>query len=276
MKIELLVLLLISTTPAFAQSIISFDVDTTKFTPGEIIELVGTVSEGLEGQPVAVEINDVNGNVILIRTVISDSNGEFILKFKVPNDVKLGDLDIVANVEFEGQSFSETKEVEVVATPESELPQQSVCGTGTILKDGLCVADVSKSDLKTDEKSSNGGGCLIATATYGSELAPQVQQLRELRDNKLLGTESGTNFMNAFNDVYYTFSPVIADIERQNPIFKEAVKIGITPLLSSLAIMEHADSESKVLGIGMSVIMLNIGMYFGIPAIVIVGIKRKL
>ncbi len=35
-----------------------------------------------------------------------------------------------------------------------------------------------------------GGGCLIATATFGSELAPQVQQLRELRDGKLLQTNS--------------------------------------------------------------------------------------
>ena len=53
-----------------------------------------------------------------------------------------------------------------------------------------------------------GGGCLIATATYGSELAPQVQQLRELRDNQLLNTESGTAFMGTFNDIYYSFSPI--------------------------------------------------------------------
>ena len=62
----------------------------------------------------------------------------------------------------------------------------------------------------TSVKTGNGGGCLIATATYGSELAPQVQQLRELRDNQLLNTESGTAFMGMFNDVYYSFSPTIA------------------------------------------------------------------
>ena len=99
-----------------------------------------------------------------------------------------------------------------------------------------------------------GGGCLIATATYGSELAPQVQQLRELRDNQLLNTESGTAFMGTFNDIYYTFSPTIADYERENPYFKEAVKIVITPMISSLSLMENAESESEVLSIGISVI----------------------
>ncbi len=121
-----------------------------------------------------------------------------------------------------------------------------------------------------------GGGCLIATAIYGSELAPQVQQLRELRDNKLLNTESGTSFMNSFNDLYYSFSPIIADYERENPVFKELVKIAITPMISSLSILNYVDmdSEVEVLGYGISLILLNVGMYFGIPAIIIMRIRK--
>lgn len=124
------------------------------------------------------------------------------------------------------------------------------------------------------ENSQEGGGCLIATATFGSELAPQVQQLRELRDNTILSTESGTVFMSEFNQFYYSFSPVIADLERENPIFKEAVKISITPMLSTLSLMEYADSENSVLGIGISLIVLNGLMYFGLPAAVIVVVRK--
>ena len=120
----------------------------------------------------------------------------------------------------------------------------------------------------------NDGGCLIATATYGSEMATEVQQLRELRDNQLLQTESGSAFMETFNDIYYSFSPIIADYERENPYFKEAVKLAITPMISTLSLMENANSESEVLSIGISVIMLNLGMYLGVPAIVIVGIRK--
>ena len=122
----------------------------------------------------------------------------------------------------------------------------------------------------------SGGGCLIATATYGSELAPQVQQLRELRDNKLLQTESGTSFINTFNDFYYSFSPIIADYERENPIFREMVKIAITPMISSLSILNYVnmDSEIEVLGYGISLIILNGMMYVGIPAIIIMRIRK--
>ena len=133
--------------------------------------------------------------------------------------------------------------------------------------------DIVKTSTETSTE--EGGGCLIATATYGSELAPQVQQLRELRDNQLLQTESGTAFMGIFNDIYYSFSPIIADYERENPLFKEVVKIAITPMLSSLSLMENVNSESEVLGIGISVIALNLGMYLGVPTIVIVGIRKK-
>jgi len=125
------------------------------------------------------------------------------------------------------------------------------------------------------ENNSKGGGCLIATATYGSEMASQVQQLRELRDNHLLQTKSGQTFVQGFNDFYYSFSPTIADWERQNPIFKEAVKITITPLITSLSILNYVDmdSEYKALGFGISLILLNIGMYFVAPAIVVMRLK---
>jgi hypothetical protein len=266
MKIVLIVMLLaISIVPAFAQSLITFDVDTTKFLPGEIIELKGKVNGGLEGQPVAVEIKDADGNVMLIRTVTSDENGNFVLKFKVPDNIKAGEFNIVTSVELDGQSFSETKSVESVAAPESE----PTCGQGMELVNGICQV------IKTEEKSN--GGCLIATAAYGSELAPQVQQLRELRDNSLLQTASGISFMNTFNDFYYSFSPTVADWERENPAFKEAVKITITPMISSLSILNYVnmDSEVSVLGYGISLILLNIGMYFVAPAIVVHSIRKK-
>ena len=122
----------------------------------------------------------------------------------------------------------------------------------------------------------DGGGCLIATAAFGSELAPQVQQLRELRDNTVLATASGTAFMSGFNSIYYAFSPSVADIQRENPAFREATQVLLTPMLSSLSLLEHAgiDTEAEMLGYGISVILLNLGMYVGIPAFAAVGCAR--
>ena len=127
------------------------------------------------------------------------------------------------------------------------------------------------------EVNEEGGGCLIATAAYGSEMAPQVQFLRELRDNTVLQTQSGTAFMTGFNQFYYSFSPVVADYERENPMFKEAVKVTLTPLLTSLAILNYVDidTEQEMLGYGIGVILLNIGMYFVAPAVVIIAIKNR-
>jgi len=73
--------------------------------------------------------------------------------------------------------------------------------------------------------------------------------------------------MTSFNQFYYSFSPAIADLERQSPIFKEAVKLFITPMISSLSIMTLADSgsEVEVLGFGISVIALNLGLYIVAP-----------
>ena len=142
---------------------------------------------------------------------------------------------------------------------------------------GEYTLDITATNYLGIEVVEHGGGCLIATAAFGSELAPQIQQLRELRDNTVLQTESGTSFMTGFNNFYYSFSPAIADYERENPAFKEAVKLTLTPLLTSLTLLQFADidSEHEMLGYGIGVILLNIGMYFVAPAILIVTIRKR-
>ena len=138
--------------------------------------------------------------------------------------------------------------------------------------------NVGEDDSSYYENTSEGGGCLIATAAFGSEMSPQVQQLRELRDNVVMQTTSGHAFMTTFNQVYYSFSPYVADFERENIVFKETVKVALTPMLTSFSILSHVpiDTEQEMLGCGIGVILLNIGMYFVAPAVLITVLRKKL
>ena len=165
-----------------------------------------------------------------------------------------------------------------------ELFQNNMADFDSTIKSFDIASETTKPDIrglleeagiKTTEPETTGGGCLIATAAFGSELAPQVQQLRELRDNTVLQTESGTSFMAGFNQFYYSFSPIIADYERENPAFKEVVKLTLTPLLTSLSLLQYVDidSESEMLGYGIGIILLNIGMYFVAPAVLIMKVR---
>ena len=121
-----------------------------------------------------------------------------------------------------------------------------------------------------NKKEKIGGGCLIATATYGTELTPEVQSLREIRDNILLNTKYGSSFISTFNVIYYSFSPTIADLERQNPLFADIIRTVITPMIWSLSIMSNTnDTEMQVLGYGILVIISNIIMYIVFPIMII-------
>lgn len=155
---------------------------------------------------------------------------------------------------------------------ESQLPRFEE----TIDSFEILSNDATNNETNNQTSTEEGGGCLIATATFGSELAPQVQQLREIRDNTILSTESGIAFMSGFNQFYYSFSPTIADLERENPVFKEFVKISITPMLSTLSILNYADinSETEMLSFGIGIILMNVGMYFAAPAIIIYKIRK--
>jgi len=239
---------------------------------------------------VTIVIIAPNGNLVTVLQISPSSDGNYSDSFTAGGMISAeGDYTVKAKwgaqsnqtvFKYGGSSGAPVVEEEVpeptqteVVDEEPEIDEepvmessQPVCGPGTVLKNNVCVAEQQK-----------GGGCLIATAAFGSEMAPQVQFLREIRDNTVLQTQSGSAFMTGFNQFYYSFSPAVADYERENPAFKETVKIAITPMLTSLAILNYVDidSEEEMLGYGIGIILLNIGMYFIAPAVIIFKIRNR-
>jgi hypothetical protein len=84
--------------------------------------------------------------------------------------------------------------------------------------------------------------CLIATATFNSPLSPQVQQLRDFRENTIYSTRSGTQFMTAFNAWYYSFSPAVAKFINDHPATKAPMQVVLTPLLGILTLAQMSYS----------------------------------
>jgi hypothetical protein len=177
---------------------------------------------------------------------------------------------------FDGE-FTVLLDDKEISSTANQTERSSVISVVFDGKGDYTISITATNYLGTELEKSNNGGCLIATASFGSELAPQVQLLREIRDNTILQTKSGSAFMTGFNQLYYSFSPTIADYERENLIFKEAVKLILTPLLISLTLLQYVDidSEHEMLGYGIAIILLNIGMYFVAPAVLITKIRKR-
>ena len=267
------------TPPTTSIPPLSVKTDLPLYADGNTITVSGFIKNLNIDYPVDLTLilRDPTGNLVSISQITPKADGSYETTFIASGTFKVGG-EYSVQASYSGQKATTTFQfvggpgyvpppvVEpppVVVEPEPE----PTCGPGTHLEKGLCVPDEKE----------KGGGCLIATAAFGSELAPQVQMLREIRDNAVLSTLSGTAFMTGFNEFYYSFSPTIADWERENPIFQDAVRIAITPLLTSLSILNYVDidSEEEMLGYGISLIILNLGMYFVAPAIVIVKLKKR-
>ena len=119
-----------------------------------------------------------------------------------------------------------------------------------------------------------GGGCLIATAAHGTELAPAVQRLREVREG-LVGTEAGSAFLSTFNHIYYTFSPTVADLERQSPELRALVRAAATPMVLALGIISSAQTEAQFVALGVLALLANVAMYAGAPAAVVLALYKR-
>lgn len=222
--LSILVFLAFGISNAMGANEITFDVNKSTYKPGDIVVINGT-SKDSPNQPVAVEVKDPSGNILVIRTVETDSNGNFQLKFKLPETATVGNYNIVTNAQVNGSTVTETKQI-VQNTAPSTAPNTSQPAQPT--------AQTTSAPF--------GGRCLIATAAFGSDISPQVQFLREFRDQRIQSTEAGASFMTVFNMWYYSFSPYVADYERQQPWLQDTVRTSVYPLLGILTASEKVYS----------------------------------
>ena len=191
-----------------------------------------TVSVQVDGQPssdatVDYFILDKDGNLAARgQGEPADSAGEFAIELSEAETSKLSagpnQLRIFANSDYAFRP---------------DISENTILATTTTGGQQTTPEPVSTGPEQQPEQPS---GCLIATAAFGSELTPQVQYLRNFREHYILSTVSGSAFMNSFNSVYYSFSPQVADYERDQPWLQAAVKTGLYPLFGILNSAERA------------------------------------
>ena len=229
---------------------------------GDTVRFSGSLydSDGfsLGGATIYVKDDVDLGSDETIAILTTDDDGAFYAEWTAERRPAGGSWDFYAVFEGGGGlpgSRSETRSMEVAGIVSVPQPQQP--------------------PPAPDEDDS---GCLIATAAHGTELAPQVQALREYRDGTLLETGSGSAFMSAFSAAYYSFSPHVADLEREYPALRQAVAAAIAPMLHALqvAALADPDSEESVALHGVAALMLVMGLYVGVPAAATAAAARAL
>jgi hypothetical protein len=148
----------------------------------------------------------------------------------------------------------------------------STSSTGAFLLRVSGSADgIVHSTNVTVQVTSPGPQCIIATAAYGSEVAPEVLVLRNYRDNAVMKTNAGSNFMIAFNAWYYSFSPPIANHIANSWVERAVVRASLYPLIGILALSSTIFAvtatfpELAVLVSGIIASSLLGAVYLGLP-----------
>lgn len=248
-----------------------YDADEGNWLPNDIIEVKESIQKSLTENGFAVVLmhpyefstfeggmytGEVNEDAIENLGILIDDLRSQKLKIVKINQINFDSADM--NLDSD--------------TPKPVIEKPIPTENGTDIPDSGIVIE------KPEDKDSSVNGCLIATATFGSELSPQVQTLREIRDQMLMKTDSGRSFMVSFNQFYYSFSPTVADWERSNSVFKDLVKIIITPLISTLSVLTYLDidSEAEMMVYGVMLIGLNLGIYFVLPTLLFLKAREKI
>jgi len=185
-------------------------------------------------------------------------------------------------------AFTDTGTPETIVTPPagreaSKVLDVSAVGGGAtrIVITGTSGPLIHSVTIPVRVAIEDGVVCLIATATYGSELSPEVQFLRNFRDDAILKTKTGSSFMVAFNTWYYSFSPYVAQFITEHPSVRNMVKFTLYPLIGILrlgAAAFHLFPSNIEVGAVVSGLVVSslIGVvYFTAPLTAVLGYSSK-
>jgi len=210
---------------AYSQSAMTVSAATNKpqYTPGENVTITGRAldnqSNPVVGAGVSIQVNNPQGTTIQIQLTFSDQSGGYVDSFALASDSPQGQYEVFVTASKSGFENAQTH------LQFSVLPLTVTIST---------TAPSTQTTTTSSQTSNPPSKCFIATATYGSELSPEVALLRNFRDADVMHTLAGSNFMVAFNTLYYSFSPQVASFIASNSYLRATMKIILYPLIGIL------------------------------------------
>jgi hypothetical protein len=217
---------------------ITVSTDNSQYSPGESVSIFGVVrgnqNNPISGAAVSIQVNDAGNNTIHIQLVFSDPSGAYADSLSLPTDSAQGQYTVYASANKAGYSngVSQTQFsvlIQTTTSTQTATSKSSTTSTSTATTSSY-HSTTSSAVTQTNSQSQ----CLIATATYGSELAPEVVLLRNFRDFDVLQTTAGYNFMKVFNAFYYSFSPGVASFIAAHSVLRSGMKVALYPLIAVL------------------------------------------
>jgi hypothetical protein len=260
-----LVCLLLAVPLVFSQASMTITVSTDKpqYLQGETVNISGKVLDSqnnpVAGATVSIQVGDPPMHINL---VYSDNSGAFLDSFILPTSAAPGSYTVYASVGKAGYASSQAQTQFIILT------QTTAASTSS------SSSSTSSSSSSSSQSSGPPSQCFIATATYGSEVAPEVALLRYFRDAQVLRTSAGRSFMQVFNAFYYSFSPQVASFISANGIVRSSMKVILYPLIGILFVSSrifqilsfNAELSITISGI---IAALGIGVVYVGPILVI-------
>jgi len=216
-----LVILSFLLMPAAAGALsLTLSTNKPQYTAGETVAISGKVLDEANnpvlGAAISIQVNTPQNTPIHVNLVYSDASGSYSDLFSLASNSPQGQYAIYASASKTGFNTASTESQFLV----SQLTTTTTSTSAT---------------SQTGQTSQTGRLCLVATATYGSELSPEVAMLRNFRDSRIQNTAAGRVFLIGFNAFYYSFSPAVAQIIYTHEPARAAMRILLFPLVTVLS-----------------------------------------